>query len=157
MANKFITILVGFCLAGCASDPTELRGTVNADMAAKVHAGLASGHRAFTINSSNGGQVLYAYAIVGQIKQVNGTLTVNGRCWSACSMIAVGLDAKQTAEADVRSHSSYVPGGADTAAVADWMEKHGYSRTLGTGPNLRRIDGTMAAPPDAWANRDPFH
>lgn len=127
-------------------------------MAQQVHASLAKGQRNFTINSSNGGYVFYAEAIAGQLKAVNATLTVNGRCWSACSLIAIEMRAQQTAEADVQSHASFIPStGVQTDDAANILVKHGYSRDLASGPNLKRLDGTVAAPPSAWDNRNPFH
>ncbi len=145
-------------LSGCAENPSELRGTVDLHMIEQVRKSIAAGHKDFTINSSNGGLVFVAQVVAGQIKAANGTLTVNGRCWSACSLMAVSLNARQTGEADVQSHASFIPStGAQTDDAANILAQHGYSRDLAAGPNLKRLDGTMAAPADAWANRDPFH
>lgn len=144
MTRTTHTIIALACtLAGCASardsDTVELRGKVDTHMADTVRAGIASGHRDFTINSSNGGFVFAAMNISKAIRDARGSLTVNGKCYSACSMIAVETHATLTAEADVQSHSSYVPGGPETDDVARVLVAHGLPESLGHGPNLRRI------------------
>jgi hypothetical protein len=117
-------------------------------MLQQVAHALADGHRDFTIDSSNGGNVLAAEVIAVLIRGRNGSLTVTGRCWSACAMMLLGVERKYaTAEADVRIHgasSAAQPGDEKGAnAAADYMVKNGLpaniARARGTGTNLYKL------------------
>jgi hypothetical protein len=117
-------------------------------MMQQVAHALADGHRDFTIDSSNGGKVLAAVVIAALIRERNGSLTVTGRCWSACALMLLGVERKYVAAgADVRIHgttSATQPADEKGAnAVADYMIENGLpadiARTRGTGTNLYKL------------------
>lgn len=159
--TKFSILALACTLAGCASNPAELRGKVDTHMADKVRSGIASGLRDFTVNSSNGGLLASALSISGALKTVGGTLTVNGVCYSACANLAAAMHATPGPNADVQSHSSHLKvglqDGPDTAEAANLLAIAGYPRDRASGPNLRRLDGSTPAPADYWGGRGPFH
>jgi hypothetical protein len=136
-------------LAACACSQhqaTELRGNVDREMMLQATQALADGHRDFTVDSSNGGNVMAAEVIAALIRRHNGSLTVTGRCWSACALMLLGVERKYAvAGADIGIH-----GAADTThpadganAAADYLIKNGLpaniARTWGMGTNLYRL------------------
>lgn len=117
-------------------------------MVQQVVADLAQGHRDFTIDSSNGGQVLSAAAISGLMRGNGASLTATGRCWSACALLFFGVEHKRvTADADIRIHAAFYadgrPGDAAARDAVEFMIKNGVPRALaeqrGTGINLYKF------------------
>jgi hypothetical protein len=117
-------------------------------MVQQVGHALANGYRDFTVDSSDGGSVLAAEIIAALIRTRNGSLTVTGRCWSACALMLLGVERKYVAaEADVRIHgatSAAHPADEKAAnAAVDYMIKNGLqaniARTRGMGTNLYKL------------------
>ena len=96
-------------LVGACSSPGELSGYIGPKMLAKVEAGIASGEREFSINRTDGGEVFAALVIAGKLNEADATLTINGRCASACVILAKAVEHRiVTQEAEFWEHEAYV-------------------------------------------------
>lgn len=121
---------------------TELRGKVDGRMSQAVAAALKSGERSFVINSSNGGEVLHAVLIAALLESYQASVTANGTCLSACSMILFGVTRRfVTGEARVGVHAWQAPSNNPVAVTAgvEWMLSHGFPADLSyrmEGPNI---------------------
>lgn len=114
----------------------------------QVTQALDEGRRNFTVDSSNGGNVLLAQVISDLVNSSGGTVTVTGRCWSACALMVLGVEQKYaTEQADVRIHGATdiarPSDGKPADEVADYMIKSGLpesiARTRGKGANLYKL------------------
>jgi hypothetical protein len=117
-------------------------------MADTVRTALDAGVRDFTINSSDGGYVMFAYLIGGRLKREGASLTINGRCLSACALLAFGVPDRRIAPgADVEIHGAWDqrnPADPTPArAAAAYMLANGVPPDLaegrGTGINAHRL------------------
>jgi hypothetical protein len=131
-----------------------LRGGVDDKMVRQVALALDEGRRDFTVDISDGGNVFAAEMIAELLNVEGGTVTVTGRCWSACALLGLGIKRKYaTTQANVRIHGAIdaTRPSDDKAAneAIDYMVKSGLPRNIalgrGKGTTLYKLSPTELA------------